>query len=117
MINSYKDLIVWQKSVDLCVRVYRETEKYPKSELFGLSLQSRKCAVSIPSNIAEGQRRRHKAEYLQFLGIAFGSGGELETQLLIASKIGYLTRDKYIELSNLLDEIMRMLNKLMQKLE
>lgn len=114
--NSYKDLIVWQKSVDLAVRVYRSTESFPKHELFGITSQMRRCSISIPSNIAEGQRRGHKAEYIQFLRISFGSGAELETQLLIAYKIGYLTEDSFNELKDLLEEVMKMLNKLLSNL-
>src|SRR3990167_9664324 len=99
--NSYKDLIVYQKSIDLCIRLYRISEDFPKSELYGLISQMRRCCISIPSNIAEGQRRGHKNEYIQFLRIAFGSGAELETQLLIANKIGYLSSINFNELNNL----------------
>lgn len=114
--KTYKELTVWQKSVELCVLIYQITEELPKSETYGLTLQTRKCAVSIPSNIAEGQRRGHKAEFIQFLRIAFGSGAELETQLLIAYKIKYLSKDAYDKLSALLEEIMKMLNKLINSL-
>lgn len=110
--NSYKDLIVWQKSIELCEKVYKITEVFPKSEVYGLTSQIRRCSVSIPSNIAEGQRRRYKSEFLQFLRFAFGSGAELETQLLIALKIGYLSDNDYNLLISLLDEVMKMLNKL-----
>ena len=116
-IKSYKELLVWQKSVDLCVEIYKITDKFPKSELYGLTLQIRKCAVSIPSNIAEGQRRGHKAEYIQFLQTSFGSGAELETQLLIANKIQYLSDENYKKLSSSLDELMRMLNGLLKSLK
>lgn len=110
--SSYQNLIVWQKSVELCVLIYKITEKYPKSEQFGLTIQTRKCGVSIPSNIAEGQRRGHKKEFLNFLRISFGSGAELETQLIIALKIGYLSQNEFDKLNNLLQEIMKMLNKM-----
>jgi four helix bundle protein len=116
-LKSYKDLVVWQKSVELCIETYKVTENYPKSELYGLTLQTRKSAVSIPSNIAEGQRRGHKAEYVQFLQISFGSGAELESQLLIANKIGYLPNKEYERLEILLDEVMRMLNGLLKSLK
>lgn len=112
---SYKELIVWQKSMDLCIKVYKTTENYPKNEQYGLTLQSRKCSVSIPSNIAEGQRRGHKAEFVQFLRISYGSAAELETQLIIALKIGYLSQEKFDELNNLLQEILSMLYKLINK--
>lgn len=114
--NSYKDLTVYQKSIELSVMVYKVTEKFPKSELYSLVSQIRRCVVSIPSNIAEGQRRGSKNEYIQFLRISFGSGAELETQLLIAFKVGYLQKDEFEDLINRLDEIMRMLNKLISVL-
>lgn len=114
--KSYKELTVYQKSIELSVLVYKVTEEFPKSELYGLTSQVRRCAVSIPSNIAEGQRRGSKNEYIQFLRIAFGSGAELETQLLIAYKIGYLPLQEFNHLSSDLDEIMRMLNKLISVL-
>lgn len=114
--NSYKDLIVYQKAVELSVLLYRVTEKFPKSELYGLTSQIRRCVISIPSNIAEGQRRGHKNEYIQFLRIAFGSGAELETQLLISFKIDYLNEKDFKILGDKLDEIMKMLNKLISVL-
>jgi four helix bundle protein len=116
-IKSYKDLTVWQKSVELCVKVYKITDSYPRGEVYGLALQTRKCSVSIPSNIAEGQRRGHRSEYLQFLRVSFGSGAELETQLLIASKVGFLANKDYEELMATLVEVMKMLNGLMRSLK
>ena len=113
--KSYKDLIVWQKAISLCVRVYQITDSFPKSEIYGLTSQIRRSAVSIPSNIAEGHSRGHK-EYIQFLKIAFGSGAELETQLFIALQIKYLTQQEYNDLNLLLEEIMKMLNKLISVL-
>lgn len=110
--RSFKQLIVWQKSVELSISIYKATERWPKSEVFGLTSQIRRCGVGIPSNIAEGNRRGHKAEYLQFLQIAYGSGAELETQLLIAFRVGYLNKSEFEKLNNLLEEIMKMLNKL-----
>ncbi len=89
--STYKDLIVWEKSIELCIDIYKATDRYPKSELYGLTSQTRRSVVAIPSNIAEGQRRGHKQEFIQFLCISFGSGAELETQLIIANKIGYLS--------------------------
>src|SRR3989344_1347234 len=114
--NSYKELTVYQKAVELSVYIYRITEKFPKSELYGLTSQIRRCAVSIPSNIAEGQRRGYKTEYIQFLRIAFGSGAELETQLSIAFKVGYLDKENFKVLNEKLEEIMKMLNKLISVL-
>src|SRR5437870_2161550 len=87
MIQSYKDLIVWQKSMELVKEVYRITGKLPNHELYGLSNQLRRAAVSIPSNIAEGQQRRGTKEFTQFLRISYGSAAEVETQLLIAKDL------------------------------
>lgn len=114
--NSYKDLIVYQKSLDLSVRVYEITKNFPKTEIYGLTNQIRKNVVSIPSNIAEGQKRGHIAEYIQFLRIAYGSGAELETQLAMAVKIGYLTQKEFDTLNSILEEIMKMLNRLISVL-
>ena len=116
VIKSYKELTVWQKAMDLCTKVYKITSTFPKSELYGLVSQIRRCAVAIPSNIAEGQTRAHKQEYIQFLRIAMASGAELETQLLVSLRVGYLSEKNYEELNNLLGEIMRMLNSLISKL-
>lgn len=114
--NSYKDLTVYQKAIQLCVELYKVTEKFPKTEVYGLTSQVRRCVVSIPSNIAEGQKRGHKTEYIQFLRIAYGSGAELETQLLIALKVGYVNKIEFDKLNNLLEEIMKMLNRLINVL-
>lgn len=114
--NSYKDLIVWQKAVDLCVDIYELTKSFPKSEVYGLSSQIQRCAVSVPSNIAEGQKRGSKTEYIHFLRISYGSGAELETQLIIAQKIGYMSKIMYDKLTQEIDEIMRMLNVLIKRL-
>jgi len=102
--------------MNFCKEIYLTTEKFPKSEIYGLTSQIRRATISIPSNIAEGQRRGHRAEYVQFIRIAYGSGAELETQLLIALDIGYLNKDSYQKLDILLEEIMRMINKLLQAL-
>ncbi len=110
-------MIVWQKSMDLCELVYLATQEYPKSELYGLTSQIRRCSISIPSNIAEGFQRHYKTEYVQFLYISFGSGAELETQLEISLRVGYLEKDKFDELNILLQEVMKMLNSLVSKLE
>lgn len=116
-INSFKDLIVWQKGVDLSAKVYKVTEKFPKSELFGLTNQIRRCAVSIPSNIAEGQKRESKKDYIKFLRISYGSGAELETQLIIANKINFLQKNDFEQLASLLEEVMKMLNRLIYSLK
>lgn len=82
--KSFKDLIVWQKAYRLVKEIYRITKYFPRTETYGLTQQMRKAAVSLPSNIAEGYGRRYKAEYRQFLSMAYGSLSELETQYLIA---------------------------------
>lgn len=102
--------------MQLCEEIYKVCEDFPKSELYGLTSQMRRSAVAIPSNIAEGQRRGHKAEFVQFLRIAFGSGAELETQTLLARNIGYLSEKELIKINPLLDEVMKMLNKLINTL-
>lgn len=109
-INGYKNLIVWQRSMDVARAVYRLTEGFPKSELYGLTSQMRRAAVSIPSNIAEGRLRGHKKEFVQFLFIAFGSGAELETQLSLAKTLPGMDALDYEIAEKLLQEVMKMLN-------
>ena len=109
--KSFKDLIVWQKSYQLVLQIYRITKRFPKSEIYGLSQQMRKASISIPSNIAEGYGRKHKAEYEQFLSIAYGSLLELETQFLLAKDLGYINKNQTIE--NLLKEVGSMLYRML----
>ena len=112
--ESFKQLEVWQRSIELVKEIYRTTEKFPKSEIYGLSSQMRRSAVSIPSNIAEGYKRQGLGEYLQFLSIADASAAELETQLIIAKNI-YLNLD-FLKVESLLIEIQKMLFVLIKKL-
>ncbi len=114
--TSYKELIVWQKSILLVKDLYQATGVFPKEELYGLSSQLRRAAVSIPSNIAEGNGRGALAEYLRFLHFARGSCYELETQLLISRELRYLDEELYQSLNARTEEIGRMLNSLIQKL-
>ena len=93
-VESHKDLTVWQKSMDLVVLVYKLMEQLPKEERYSLCDQIRRSAVSIPSNIAEGKSRNSIKQYKQFVGIAKGSAAELETQLLICERIGYLDKEE-----------------------
>lgn len=116
MITSYKDLTVWQKSIQVVKTVYKATEKFPQKEMYNLTSQIRRSSVSIPSNIAEGFSRRNVGEYRQFLYIAFGSGAELETQLLIAKELRYLHTEDYSQIQSLLTEVMKMLNTMLTKL-
>ncbi|MFA5877343.1 MAG: four helix bundle protein [Candidatus Paceibacterota bacterium] len=114
--QSYKDLIVWQKSITLVTAVYLLTENFPKSELFGLTSQMRRSAVSIPANLAEGYSRKHRGEYVQFARIAYGSGAELETHLIITQNLKLADSSRIQEIQDMLDEVMRMLNKLISSL-
>ncbi len=116
MLNSYKELIVWQKAFELAKRIYLITNRFPKSEMYGLVSQMRRCAVSIPSNIAEGYTRAHRQEYVQFLRTAFASGAELETQLLLAKELNFIDDKDYFKVNELLIEVMKMLNKLISNL-
>jgi len=109
--KSFKDLIVWQKSYKLVLEIYKITRDFPKSETYGLSQQMRKAAVSIPSNIAEGYGRAHKAEYRQFLSISYGSLLELETQYLLSKDLEYTK--KYEIIDNLLKEVGSMLYRML----
>ena len=116
-INSYKDLIVWQRSMELVTEIYNLTEELPKSETYGLVSQMRRCAVAIPSNIAEGQKRGHSKEFLQFLHISYGSGAELETQIEICKRLPKLKKLDYNKTETLLLETMKMLNVLISSLK
>jgi four helix bundle protein len=112
--KGHHKLALWQKSVDYVTKIYRITEGFPKDELYALTSQMRRSAVSVPSNIAEGAARNSKREFRQFLSIAQGSVSELETQIIIAGKLGYI-----VEVDGLiaeLDEISRMIIGLSRKL-
>ena len=115
-VQSYRELIVWQKSMDVVELIYRATKKFPREEIYGLTSQIRRMAVSIPSNIAEGQARKSTAEFKNFLSIAQGSKAEVETQLMIAVRLEYVTQDEATPILNLLEEISRMSTSLQQKL-
>jgi four helix bundle protein len=116
LVKSYQDLVVWQKSMELVERVYGMTKTFPAEERFALSSQIRRAAVSIPSNIAEGHARQSKAEYRNFLSIAQGSRAEVETQTLIAVRLGYVTNPQVETILSLLTELSKMLNTLQSKL-
>ncbi len=110
--RSYKDLDVWQVSLELVKAIYKITANFPSSEKLGLTQQIRRAAISIPSNVAEGQFRNSSKEFKQFLSIALGSAAELETQLIIAREINYLSVEDSIFLLTILERIMKMLKKL-----
>ena len=114
--QSYRDLIVWQKAMDLVEEVYRIVKLLPREEQYALSDQIRRAVVSIPSNIAEGYGRNASREYARFLNIARGSKHELETQLLICVRLGYLAEHQIEPAMALCDEIGKMLNSLIKKL-
>lgn len=111
-IQTYRELIVWQKSMDLVVEVYKLAALLPRDELYALCSQMKRAAVSMPSNIAEGFRRNHRPEQRQFYAIAYGSGAELETQIEICRKLGFLKTESTQTADALLNETMRMLNKM-----
>jgi four helix bundle protein len=113
-IQSYKDLIVWRKSIELVKEVYKITQKFDKNEQYGLVSQMRRSAVSIPSNIAEGSRRNSLLEYIRFLNIANGSAAELETQIIISQEL-YLNLD-FSSASSLLTEVLKMLHVMIKQL-
>ena len=115
-VKSYKELNIWKKGIEIAERVYIITENFPQKELYGLSLQMQRSAISIPSNIAEGFARGHTAEYKQFLRIALGSCAELDTQLIIAHKRNYTTQAEVMNLQEDLDHECRMIMNLIKSL-
>lgn len=116
MLNSYKELDVWKKAINLVTDIYKTTDDFPKSEIYGIISQIRRSAVSIPSNIAEGFNRKHKQEYVQFIRVAFGSGAELETQLMISRNLNFISEKDFNRITDNLTEIMKMLNGLISSL-
>jgi len=116
MQHTFKDLIVWQKAIELTIAIYSLTESFPKEEIYGLTSQMRRSAVSIPSNIAEGKLRGSKKECRQFFLIAFGSGGELETQIEISKRLEKTSKLDYTKADELLEEVMKILNRMITNL-
>ena len=115
--KSYKDLLVWQKGIALVKKVYQLTQTFPDAEKFGLTSQMRCAAVSIPSNIAEGQARHTRREFIQFLSHSEGSVAELETQVILSVELGYCALADTQEISSLTTELSKMLDSLRRKLE
>ena len=115
-IKNFQDLRIWQKGIEVVKDIYILTKKFPKEELYGLTSQMRRSAISIPSNIAEGFRRYHNKEYKQFLYIALGSCAELETQIIIANELDYINETNKTELIEKIKYICRMTVKLINKL-
>ena len=115
--QGYKDLNVWQKGIELAKIVYELTAKFPTEEKFGLVSQMRRAAVSIPSNVAEGQARHTTGEFIQFISHAEGSVAELNTQLILATKLHFCSSQDAHRPSELTEDLRRMLNSLRRKLE
>ena len=116
IVHTYKDLVVWQRAIELVVETYSITDSFPKSEQFGLVSQMRRAAVSIPSNIAEGRRRGTLKDFRHFLLISYGSGAELETQIEIAKKLPLGASINFIKVDQLLQETMKMLNTMLRSM-
>lgn len=114
---NFKDLLVWQKSINFVTQIYRATDHFPRHEMYGLTSQIRRAAVSIPSNIAEGNSRRSIPDYLQFLKISRGSCAEVETQLIIAKNLNFISEENYLILNQNSIEITKMLNGLIKSLK
>ena len=115
-IQSYKDLIVWQKAIELVDAVYELTDQFPREETYVLAAQMKRSAISMPSNIAEGSRRGTKKDFRHFLLNSFGSGAELETQIVITKRRPFGKALDYSNIDQLLEEVMKMLNTLIQNL-
>lgn len=115
--SSYKDLIVWKKGIELVKEIYRIAKLLPKEETYALSDQMRRAAVSIPSNIAEGQKRNSKKDFVQFLSIAAGSVAELETQMTVCKEVGFVSDEELGKGFSLCEEIGRMLGAMIGKLK
>ncbi|GIW67491.1 MAG: four helix bundle protein [Candidatus Parcubacteria bacterium] len=116
-ILSYRDLLVWQKAIELVIAIYELTKHFPKEEIYGLVSQIKRAAVSIPANIAEGRSRRTRRDFVQFLKIAYASSAELETHLEIAKRLKETKNIDYSKVDLLLKDVMKMLNKMISKLK
>ena len=114
MKGSYRDLIAWQKAMDLVTCIYRETEAFPAREMYGLTNQVRRASVAVPSDIAEGKGRISKKEFVQMLSRARGSVYEVQTQIEIARNLSFLSDEKFAELQSKADEVGRLINGLIR---
>ena len=115
-VDSYKDLLVWQKSLLLIKSVYKATQSFPKDEIWALTSQVKRSAVSVASNIAEGSSKRSTREFIRFLNISYGSLAELKAKLIIAAELGFLSQPDLISLTERCNEIGKMLNGLIRSL-
>jgi four helix bundle protein len=116
IIKSFRDLNIWQKGIDLVKDIYKETQNFPRQEIYGLTNQIRRAAISIPSNIAEGHIRQHRAEFRQFLSVALGSLAELETQIVTSRELNYISTEKSLNLIDQMGSIGKMIRDLIKKL-
>jgi four helix bundle protein len=116
VVRTFRDLKVWQKSVELVEVIYLHTKNFPKEELYGLTSQMRRASISIPSNIAEGSSRESTKEFVRFLNIAKGSLMELQTQVIIANRLGMLSENNYKFIIENAEEISRIINGLKKSL-
>ena len=116
VVESFRELLVWQRAIEMTVQVYKATSSFPREEIYGLTSQLRRASVSVASNIAEGQGRSSAGEFRQFLGIARGSNLELQTQLIIASKLGFGSPSSIAQCEKLSIEVNKMLNGLMKSI-
>lgn len=115
--NYFKELKVWQKAIELVTNTYPRTQAFPKEELYGLTSQIRRCAVSIPSNIAEGCGRKTEKDFSNFLGIALGSAFEFETQLIISKNLSFIQQEDFSVLESEIQHIQNMIIKLQKSIE
>ncbi|UQD56751.1 four helix bundle protein [Flavobacterium sp. K5-23] len=109
--HRFKELEIWKKSRLFCALIYKVTLSFPNEEKFGLTNQLRRASISIPSNIAEGSSRQSNKDFARFLEIAIGSAYEVETQILISSDLGFINQENLIELTNILEEIIKMTSR------
>jgi len=116
-IKSYKELVVWQKSMELVKEIYRLINSFPKSELYGITSQMRRAAVAIPSNIAEGYGRKSTKSYSQFYAISYGSALELETQLILSKDLKLTSSGEFTKAEKLLVEVLKMLNTMLTRMK
>lgn len=116
-VRGFRTLKAWQKAYELTLETYRLSKNFPKEETYALTSQLQRAAVSVPANIAEGYERNHRKEYLQYLYIAKGSLGEVETYLLLAKDLGYLSEKEYTAISRIRDETARIIKGLIRALE
>ena len=117
MLKNYRELIVWQKSYQLCLEIYKITRSFPKEEKYGLTSQIRRAAVSVPSNIAEGYGRKTTPDYIRALYVSYGSNCELETQILLSKDLDYINNEDSKKIQENIGEVERMLKALIKSLE